>query len=136
MSENLLREHGIKDEHIAITKEILGIEELTLNPMQVNFVTNGFLEKNKVVISAPPASGKTLLVHLKYARNLENGKKRMVYLLPFIRIRKELLRKMAKWEKVGINSTDNYRAMLHSTLYYCVERSLHPISSCLMRLIW
>ena len=108
MSEVLLREHGIKDEHIRILNEILGVKELILNPMQETFVKTGFLEKDKVIISAPAASGKTLLVHLKYAKNLENGKKRMVYVLPYARIRKELLRKMAKWEKVGIISTDDY----------------------------
>jgi len=108
MSESLLREHGINDEHIRIIAEILGGKDLTLNPMQDAFVKNGFLEKDKVVISAPPASGKTLLVHLKYAKNLKNGKKRMVYLLPYARIRRELLRKLAKWEKAGIISTDDY----------------------------
>lgn len=108
MSENLLREQGIKDEHIAIVREILGVEELTLNPMQTDFVRNGLLERDKVVVSAPAASGKTLLVHLKYAKILGNGKKRMVYLVPYVRIRKELLKKLAKWEKVGIVSTDDY----------------------------
>jgi superfamily II helicase len=80
MSENLLQQHEIKSEHIEIMKEILGKNELSLNPMQVDFIQNGFLEKDKVVILAPTASGKTLLIHLKYAKNLEAGRKRMAYL--------------------------------------------------------
>lgn len=103
-----MREQGIKDKYIAIIREILGVEELTLNPMQTDFIRNGLLGKDKVVISAPPASGKTLLVHLKYAKILENGKKRMVYLVPYVRIRKEILKKLAKWEKVGTVSTEDY----------------------------
>jgi hypothetical protein len=53
MSENLLQEHEINDEHIAVIKSILGIKKLTLNPMQVDFIKNGFLETDKLIISAP-----------------------------------------------------------------------------------
>jgi replicative superfamily II helicase len=109
MSEKLLQEHGIKDEYIAIIKEILGDKKLVLNPMQVDFVKGSFLEKEKVVISAPPASGKTLLVHLKYAKIAGNEKKRMIYLVPYIRIQRELLKKISKWKKVGIFSTSAYK---------------------------
>jgi len=108
MSEDLLREHRIKNEHIQIAREILGKKEIVLNPLQDVFIKEGLLAKDKMIIFAPTASGKTLLVHLKYARNIENGKKRMVYLLPYARIRKELLTKMTKWEKLGITSTDDY----------------------------
>lgn len=110
MSENLLREHGIRNEHIGILKEILRKKELILNPMQVDFIEKGFLEKNRVIVQAPTASGKTLLVYLKYMKNLENGKGRMIYLVPYVRIRRELLKKLAIWEKLGIVATDGYDA--------------------------
>jgi superfamily II DNA/RNA helicase len=108
MSGNMLRQHGIKDEHLVIVKAILGEKGLTLNQMQNDFIENGFLEKDRIVISTPTASGKTLLVHLKYARNLTNEKRRMIYLVPYARIRRELIRKFSEWKNVGVVSTDDY----------------------------
>lgn len=109
MSENLLQKHGMEPKYIAVIKEILGVDKLTLNPMQEEFVKKGFLKKDNVIIFAPTASGKTLLVHLKYAEILGNGKKRMVYLVPYTRIRKELVRKLARWKKLEIVPTDDYK---------------------------
>ena len=108
MSEKVLLEHGFNYTIVSIIKELLDVKTLTLNKMQVEFLQRGFLERDKVIISAPAASGKTLAVYLKYAKNIENGKKRMVYLLPYLRMRKEVLSKLAKWKKVGIVSTDDF----------------------------
>lgn len=108
MSENSLREHGVAEKYLDILRETLKKKELVLNPMQDDFVKKGFLEKDKVIIQAPTASGKTLLVYLKYAKNIEDGKKRMIYLVPYVRIRRELLKKLAIWEKLGIITTDSY----------------------------
>jgi len=110
MSEKVLQEHGIEDATVAIIKELLDVKTLTLNQMQVEFLQSGFLEKEKVIVSAPAASGKTLAVYLKYARNLGNGKRRMVYLLPYVRMKKELLGRLAKWERLGVVSTDDFNA--------------------------
>jgi len=108
MSEKLLQEQGIKDTSVAIIKALIGANSLSLNPMQQEFLKNGFLEKDKVIVSAPTASGKTLVAYFKYARNVESGKKRMVYLLPYLRMRRELLEKLQAWRKLGITSTDEF----------------------------
>jgi replicative superfamily II helicase len=108
MSEKLLQEHGIKDTSVAIIKALIKASSLSLNPMQLEFLKNGFLDKDRVIVSAPTASGKTLVAYLKYARNVESGKNRMVYLLPYLRMRRELLEKLREWNKLGITSTDEF----------------------------
>jgi replicative superfamily II helicase len=108
MSEILLQEQGIKDTSVAIIKALIRASSLSLNPMQLDFLKKGFLEKDKLIVSAPTASGKTLVAYFKYARNVESGKKRMVYLLPYLRMRKELLEKLQEWKKLGITSTDEF----------------------------
>lgn len=110
MSEELLLGSGIPSELLDIIKEMISVERLELNPMQLDFVKGGFLEKDRLIILSPAASGKTLLVFLKYAKEVEKGNKKMIYLLPFVRIRTELLRKLKKLEKVAIVATDDYLA--------------------------
>jgi len=108
MSEEVLLKNGIKEATVSIIKDLLNVQALSLNRMQTEFLQSGFLEKDRIIVSAPPASGKTLTVYLKYAKNLENGKKRMIYLLPYIRMKRELLTRLAKWKKDGILSTDDF----------------------------
>lgn len=108
MSEKLLQEQGIKNTSLSIIKGLIRTDPLLLNPMQQEFLKIGFLNKDKVIVSAPTASGKTLVAYFKYARNVEGGKRRMIYLLPYLRMRKELLERLEEWKKLGITSTDEF----------------------------
>lgn len=56
-----------------------GIEKL--NPMQEKAVKEGLLTEDKLVVSAPTASGKTLLAKMKLHQKLEDGKK-TAYIVP------------------------------------------------------
>jgi replicative superfamily II helicase len=110
MPEELLLKCGFSGTTVSVIKELLNSKELSLNKMQIDFLNSGFLQKDRVIISAPPASGKTLTACLKYFKNVENGKKRMIYIVPYIRMRRELLSKFAKLEKFGVTSTEDFEA--------------------------
>lgn len=110
MSEQLLLGSGIPSELLDVIKEMISVQRLELNPMQMDFVKGGFLEKDRLIILSPAASGKTLLVFLRYAKEAEKGNKTLIYLLPFVRIQTELLRKLKKLERTGIVATDDYLA--------------------------
>jgi len=53
-----------------------------LNPMQEKALAEGFLEAPRVVVSAPTASGKTLLALLKIIDNFEKTQSKAVYVVP------------------------------------------------------
>lgn len=110
MSEKLLLSHGVAEENVAAIKEILGVRDLELNEMQEDFLGKGLLVKDRVVVLSPAASGKTLLVYLKYAKELQAGRKTMIYLVPYTRIQTEKIHKFKRWEKQGVIVTDDYPA--------------------------
>jgi len=58
----------------------LGYENL--NPMQVEAVAGGLLESPRALVSAPTASGKTLLALLALIENHRKTKQRAVYVVP------------------------------------------------------
>ncbi len=108
MSEELLLKSGLNDTSVSIIKEFLNCSKLSLNQMQIDFLNDGFLQKDRIIVSAPPASGKTLTAFFKYLKNLESGKKRMIYLVPYLRMKRELVDRLAKLEKFGLTATDDF----------------------------
>ena len=53
-----------------------------LNPLQEKALAEGLLEKERVVVSAPTASGKTLLALLKILDNFKKTKTKALYIVP------------------------------------------------------
>ncbi|MDO8303835.1 MAG: DEAD/DEAH box helicase, partial [Sedimentisphaerales bacterium] len=68
-----------------------------LNPMQEKAVTEGFMDSQRVVVSAPTASGKTLLALLKIADNFERTKTKALYVVPLRALASE---KQVEFERV------------------------------------
>ncbi|HIH20290.1 TPA: DEAD/DEAH box helicase [Candidatus Micrarchaeota archaeon] len=60
--------------------EQLGFSKL--NPLQEKAIAEGLLEKERIVVSAPTASGKTLLALLKILDNYRKTKTKALYVVP------------------------------------------------------
>ncbi|PIZ91343.1 hypothetical protein COX86_00155, partial [Candidatus Micrarchaeota archaeon CG_4_10_14_0_2_um_filter_60_11] len=52
------------------------------NPMQAKALAEGFLDAERVVVSAPTASGKTLLALMAIVDNYEKTRTKAVYVVP------------------------------------------------------
>ncbi|HEV8289434.1 MAG TPA: DEAD/DEAH box helicase [Candidatus Norongarragalinales archaeon] len=83
-----------------------------LNPMQEKALAEGLLEQDKVVVSAPTASGKTLLATSRLIQNhLEYASSKAVYIVPLRALASEkhheLSNVLAPWGlKVGVSTGD------------------------------
>jgi len=68
-----------------------------LNPLQTDFIENDCIHKERLVVSAPTASGKTLLAVLDILERYNKGDNTFIYLVPYNSIRdqkyKEFLEK-------------------------------------------
>lgn len=78
----------------------------SLNPMQKSAVEKGLLDGKNLVVSAPTASGKTLLCELA-ALNLFNNKKgKMIYMAPLVALVSEKYQSFKeKYSKLGVKTT-------------------------------
>jgi len=70
-----------------ILKFTYGTEEF--NEMQSDFIGWGGLDKNRVIVSAPTASGKTILAILAILKRIQEGNNSFIYLVPYNSIRDE-----------------------------------------------
>jgi replicative superfamily II helicase len=109
MSETLLKTQGFDDKDIEVLRELLKQKEILFNPMQEDFLKGGFVNEDRVIVATPTASGKTTTVYLKYLSNLKKNKRRMVYTVPYNRIRNEFSKKFGAFNKLGILSTVEFK---------------------------
>jgi len=89
-----------------VIKKVLELSKITsLNPMQDLAIKRGLLEGKNLVVSAPTASGKTLLCELA-ALNLFNNKKgKMIYLAPLVALVSEKYQSFKeKYSKLGVKT--------------------------------
>jgi len=87
-------------------KKVLELSKISsLNPMQGLAVKKGLLEGKNLVVSAPTASGKTLLCELA-AMNLFNNKKgKMIYMAPLVALVSEKYQSFKeKYSKLGVKT--------------------------------
>ncbi len=89
-----------------ITDEILRLSGLTsFNPVQKESIDAGVLNGENMVISAPTASGKTLVAELAIMRCVLETKKKAVYLVPLRALASEKYDSfIEKYEKLGIKT--------------------------------
>ncbi len=90
-----------------VIKKVLELSKInSLNPMQDLAVKKGLLEGKNLVVSAPTASGKTLLCELA-ALNLFNNKKgKMIYMAPLVALVSEKYQSFKeKYSKLGVKTT-------------------------------
>lgn len=83
----------------------------TLNPMQQKAVDAGFLSWPRALVSAPTASGKTLLALLAITKHFENSKSSVFYVVPLRALASEKYREFTQQLaafnlKVGISTGD------------------------------
>jgi len=109
MSEETLQKHGFSGSEISVIKKLLKTETISLNPMQVDFLEKGFINEEKLIIATPTASGKTLCVFLKYLKNLQHDKKKLIYVVPYTRIRNEFIKEFKKFSALKITVTWDYK---------------------------
>lgn len=108
-SEELLASFGIEKEFLVLLRKMLGVEQIKLNPMQREFVVSGLLHNDRIIISTPTASGKTLLAYLKFFYEASRGNKTMVYLVPYSRIAKEKVEELKSWKDVELRTTSDFK---------------------------
>ncbi|PJA62257.1 MAG: ATP-dependent DNA helicase, partial [bacterium (Candidatus Ratteibacteria) CG_4_9_14_3_um_filter_41_21] len=78
-----------------------GIKEL--RSFQIEAIENGILEGKNFVISAPTASGKTLLAELACLKNVLDGKGKALYLVPLKALAQEFYENFKDWYgKTGV----------------------------------
>ncbi len=87
----------------------LGYSEL--NPLQRKALAEGFLEAPRVLVSAPTASGKTLLALLSISKHFEESRKGVFYVVPLRALASEKHREFTEslasfGIKVGISTGD------------------------------
>ncbi len=70
-----------------ILKFTYGVEEF--NELQSEFIEWEGLDKERVIVSAPTASGKTVLAILNILKRIHNGDNSFIYLVPYNSIRDE-----------------------------------------------
>ena len=70
-------------------KNIISRNFDTFNDLQTDFINWGGLEKPRVLVCAPTASGKTLLGILGILKKIHEGKNSFIYLVPYNSIRDE-----------------------------------------------
>lgn len=70
-----------------ILKFTYGTEEF--NELQSEFIEWGGLDKERVIVSAPTASGKTILAILNILKRIHDGDNSFIYLVPYNSIRDE-----------------------------------------------
>lgn len=89
---------------IDIIKKVLELSNITsLNPMQKEVVKVGLLEGKNIVVSAPTASGKTLLCEIAALSMSKNKKGKMIYLGPLVALVSEKYQTFKKkYEKEGV----------------------------------
>ncbi|MEM5792866.1 MAG: DEAD/DEAH box helicase [Candidatus Aenigmatarchaeota archaeon] len=92
-----LKEYGIPEEFIIKLKES-GIKNL--NDPQIKSIKSGLFNSKNIVVSAPTASGKTLIATLAAIKKLKEGS-RVIYLVPLIALATE------KWQY--------YKKLFHNT---------------------
>ena len=84
----------------------------SFNELQSNFIEWGGLEKNKVLVSAPTASGKTLLGILGILNKLHKGENSFIYLVPYNSIRDEKFEELNdKFKKINISVKKGYKGL-------------------------
>jgi len=89
-----------------IIKKVLELSKISsLNPMQDLAIKKGLLEGKNLVVSAPTASGKTLLCEIA-ALNLFNNKKgKMIYMAPLVALVSEKYQSFKeKYSKLGVKT--------------------------------
>ena len=94
----------IKEEIPAAVYEALeerGIKEL--RSFQIEAIQKGILKRKNIVVSAPTASGKTLLAELASLNNILEGKGKALYLVPLKALAQEFYESFKKWySKTGV----------------------------------
>ncbi len=97
-----------------LTATLEKLSYASLNPMQEKLVAEGLLEGGRAVVSAPTASGKTLLALLrivKFYEKIENRGKKTIYVVPLRALASEKFNeftvKLATFElTVGVSTGD------------------------------
>lgn len=87
-----------------VINKILNISRFnSLNPLQKQAIKKGLLEGKNLVVSAPTASGKTLLCELAALDLFMNRKGKMIYMAPLIALVSEKYRSFRKkYSKEGV----------------------------------
>jgi helicase len=76
---------------------------VTLYPPQEKSVKSGLLDGKSIIVSAPTASGKTLIAMLAIIKNISEKKGKVVYLSPLKALASEKFSEFKKLESAGIN---------------------------------
>lgn len=111
----------------------------SLNPMQTHAVASGLLSGENVLVSAPTASGKTLLALLSIAKHFESdaakdGRKLVVYVVPLRALASEKydeFKTAFKGQKVGISTGDYDSGSSHLLQYDLLVMTSEKLDSTL-----
>jgi len=83
--------------------KISGFKEL--NPLQKLAIENGLLSKENMVISAPTASGKTLVAEIAILKTILEDKRKIIYLVPLVALATEKYESFRKkFSSLGIKT--------------------------------
>lgn len=98
MDSDKLVEYGIPTKYIDILRN-RGIT--VLNPIQEEAIRRGLLKGKNLVVTAPTASGKTLIGELAMVKAIDNGMV-AVYLTPLKALANEKYREFRELDKIGV----------------------------------
>jgi len=86
--QNFINDQGWMEEYKnTILKYVHGSD--TFNEMQSEFIQKDFLNKERVLVSAKTATGKTLLATLCILKRFLNGEKSFIYLAPYSSLKEQ-----------------------------------------------
>ncbi len=95
---------------------------VTLYPPQEKSVKSGLLDGKSIIVSAPTASGKTLIAMLAIIKNISEKKGKVVYLSPLKALASEKFSEFKKLESAGIN--ENIKIQISTGDYDQTDKNL------------
>ena len=109
-----------------------------LYPPQADCVKSGLLDGKSILVSAPTASGKTLIAMLAMLSYLSKNKGKVIYLSPLRALAAEKFTEFKKLEKISIGNKislavfQGYKKCSRCLLIYHVSIRLKPSFNCIL----